>query len=79
MISKTKVSASYWHISLKILEKFPEVSERVSFELGQQKSQFRISMQPPAENPLMTIESFNQYSLIPYPLPLRLSKSQEQT
>jgi len=60
MISKTKVSASYWHISLKILEKFPEVSERVSFELGQQKSQFRISMQTPVENPLMTIESFNR-------------------
>ena len=34
--------------------------ERVSFELGQQKSQFRISMQTPVENPLMTIESFNR-------------------
>jgi hypothetical protein len=32
----------------------------VSFELGQQKSQFRISMQTPVENPLMTIESFNR-------------------
>jgi hypothetical protein len=60
MISKTEVSASYRHISLKILEKFPEVLERVSFELGQQKSQFRISMQTPVENPLMTIESFNR-------------------
>jgi len=38
MISKKEVSASYRHISLKILEKFPEVLERVSFELGQQKS-----------------------------------------
>jgi hypothetical protein len=60
MISKTKVSASYRHISLKIPEKFPEVLERVSFELGQQKNQFRISMQTPVENPLMTIESFNR-------------------
>ncbi len=34
--------------------------ERVSFELGQQKSQFRISMQTSVENPLMTIESFNR-------------------
>jgi hypothetical protein len=39
-ISKTEVSASYRHISLKIIEKFPEIPERVSFELGQQKSQF---------------------------------------
>jgi hypothetical protein len=60
MISKTEVSASYRHISLKILDKFPEVLERVSYELGQQKSQFRISLQTPVENPLMTIESFNR-------------------
>ena len=39
---------------------FPRVLERVSFELGQQKSQFRISMQTPVENPLMTIGSFNR-------------------
>jgi len=60
MISKTEVSASYQHISLKILEKFPEVLESVSFALVQQKSQFRISMQTPVENPLMTIENFNR-------------------
>jgi hypothetical protein len=29
-------------------------------ELGQQKSRFRISMQIPVENPLMTIKSFNR-------------------
>jgi hypothetical protein len=39
----------------------PKVLERVSFELGQQKGQFRVSMQPPAENPLMTIENFNRH------------------
>jgi len=60
MISKTVLSASYRHISLKTLEKFPEVLERVSFELGQQEGQFRISMKRPLENPLMTIESFNR-------------------
>jgi len=60
MISKTEVSASHRHISLKILGEFPKVLERVSFELGQQESQFRISMQTPVENPLMTIESFNR-------------------
>lgn len=60
VISKTEVSAYYRHVSLKILEKFPEVMERVSFEVGQQKNQFRISMQTPVENPLMTIESFSR-------------------
>jgi len=35
---------------------FPKVLERVSFELGQQKSQFRISMQTPVENHLMKKE-----------------------
>ena len=29
-------------------------------EFGQQKNQFRISMQTPVDNPLMTIESFNR-------------------
>ena len=60
MISKTEVFASYRHVSLKILGEFPKVLERVSFELGQQKSQFRISMQTLVENFLMTIESFNR-------------------
>jgi len=60
MISKTEISASYRHISLKILGEFPKVLERVSSELTQQKTQFRISMQTPVENPPMTIESFNR-------------------
>jgi hypothetical protein len=39
MISKTtEVSSSYRHISLKILEKFPEVLEKVSFELNSKKA-----------------------------------------
>jgi len=79
MISKTEVSAFYRHIPLKILEKFPEVLGKVSFELGQQKSQFRIPMQTPVENPLMTIETFHIWLFIHDPPPLRLSKSQEQT
>jgi hypothetical protein len=48
------------YFSLNILAEFPKVLERASFELGQQKSHFRISMQTLVENPLMTIESFNR-------------------
>jgi hypothetical protein len=46
MISKTEVPASYRRISLKIMGDFPKVLERVTLELAQQKSQFRISMRP---------------------------------
>jgi hypothetical protein len=53
MISKTEVSASYRYISLKIPEKFPEVLGRVSFELGRQKSHFRISLSIPLPLPRM--------------------------
>lgn len=60
MISKTEVSASYRHVSLKILNEFPKVLDNVSLELGKQKDQFRISMQTPVENPLMTMENFNR-------------------
>ena len=48
------------HIPLKIQGEFPKVLERVSFEPGQQKSQFRISMLTPVGNPGMTIESFKR-------------------
>jgi len=60
VICQTEVSVSYRHISLKILGEFPRVPERVSFELGQQNRQFRISIQTSVENHLMTIESFNK-------------------
>jgi hypothetical protein len=43
MISKTEVSASYRHVSLKILNEFPKVLDQVSLELGKQKGQYRIS------------------------------------
>jgi len=60
MISKTEVSASYRHVSLKILNEFPKVLDNVSLELGKQKNQFRISIESKVDNPLGTIESFNK-------------------
>ena len=60
MISKTEVSASYRHVSLKILNEFPKVLGNVSLELGKQKEQFRISIESKVDNPLGTIESFNK-------------------
>jgi len=60
MISKTEVSASYRHVSLKILNEFPEVLDNVSLELGTQRDQFRLSIESKVVGPLATIESFNR-------------------
>jgi len=59
MISKTEVSASYRHISGKILSELPKVLADVSRELGKKKDQFRLSIESKVEHPEMTISSFN--------------------
>ena len=59
MISKTQVSASYRHISGKILSELPKVLNDVSSELGKKKDQFRLSIESKVEHPEMTISSFN--------------------
>lgn len=60
MISKTEVSASYRHVSIKILNEFPKVLDNVSLELGKQRDQFRTSIESKVDNPLMTVETFNK-------------------
>lgn len=59
MISKTEVSASYRHISTKILSELPGVFMNVSQELGRQKEQVRLSLESKVNNPESTITSFN--------------------
>ena len=60
MISKTEVTASYRHISTKILSEFPQVMSNVGQELGRQKNQFRLSLESKVDNPESTINSFNR-------------------
>jgi hypothetical protein len=60
LVSKSDVSASYRHVSNKILNEFPEVLEKVSYELGVQKNQFKLSMESPVDDPQMTMNSFNR-------------------
>lgn len=60
LIAKTEVSASYRHVSNKILKEFPEVMEKVSYELSVQKSQFRLSMESRVDHPDSTMIRFNQ-------------------
>jgi len=59
MISKTQVSASYRHVSGKILSELPGVLTDVSRELAKKKDQFRLSVESKVEHPEMTINSFN--------------------
>ena len=60
MISKTEVSASYRHISAKILDEFPQVLGNVAYELGKQRDRFRLSIESKVENPESTVNSFNR-------------------
>ena len=64
MISQTSVSASYRHVSLKILSEFPQVLDKLSHELDSKKHQFRISLQSPVSDPLSTIDSFNRQFML---------------
>jgi hypothetical protein len=59
MISKTQVSASYRHVSGKILNELPGVLSEVSGELGKKRDQFKLSIESKVEHPETTISSFN--------------------
>ena len=60
LISKTDVSASYRHVSTKVLTEFPQILDKVSYELGSQRAQFQVSMESPVDDPLSTMKSFNR-------------------
>jgi len=60
MISKTEVTASYRHVSTKILHEFPQVLNNVGQELGRQKNLFRLSLESKVEDPQSTINNFNR-------------------
>jgi hypothetical protein len=60
MVSKTEISASYRHVSTKILDEFPATMNKVSYELAAQKQKIGLSMESKVDDPLKTIESFNR-------------------
>jgi len=51
---------SYRHVSTKILIELPQVFEKVSYELGNQRDRFRLSLESPVDDPLKTLERFNK-------------------
>jgi hypothetical protein len=64
MISKTEVSASYRHVSAKILSGLPGVLNNISLELGRQKEQVKLSLESKVDNPESTISRFNSQFLL---------------
>jgi hypothetical protein len=64
LVSKTDLTASYRHVSSKILVHFPDVLEKVSSELSEQKAKLKFSMESPVLDPLKTIESFNRQFML---------------
>jgi hypothetical protein len=60
MVSKTEISASYRHVSTKILTELPLVFEKVADGLGKQKERLKISLESPVSDPHATIERFNR-------------------
>ena len=60
LVAKSDVSASYRHVSTKILSEFPNVMDKVSLELGAQRAQFKLSMESAVDDPTATLASFNR-------------------
>jgi hypothetical protein len=60
MVAKTEISASYRHVSTKILTELPQVFERVADGLGKQKDRLKLLLESPVADPLMTIGNFNR-------------------
>ena len=60
MISSTHVAEKYKHISRRILDEFPDVLNRVSNELANQKNRILLSLNSKVANPENTIKSLNR-------------------
>ena len=60
MVAKTEISASYRHVSTKILTELPQVFEKVAGELNRHKDRLKLSIESPVVDPVATIGNFNR-------------------
>ena len=60
MVSKTEISASYRHVSTRILTELPQVFAKVANGLSLQRDRLQLSLESPVSDPLATIGSFNR-------------------
>lgn len=67
LVSKAQVSASFRHVSERILTELPEVLDKVSRELEESRHSFMVSAETPVADPLKSISSFNRQFLLAKP------------
>ena len=60
LIIQDKVSASFRHVSRKILSEFPSTFEKVAMKLGHQREKWEISTKSTVDDPFHTIDNFNK-------------------
>ena len=60
LITKTSISASFKHVSLKIIGRFPEVLAQVSRDVLNTRDQIHISLESKVDNPISAMERFNK-------------------
>jgi len=61
MVARTEVSASYRHVSRKILDEFPGVLASVVQQRGTEREQLKVSLQRPIGDIQATIEGMNRH------------------
>jgi len=61
LLAKTEISASYRHVSTKILTELSQVFEKVAGGLGKQKDRLKLSLESPVADPLAAIGNFNRH------------------
>ena len=64
LIAKTEVTASYRHVSQKILDELPNVLANVSHGLLKHKDRFRLSVVSKVDNPQNSLKGFNRQFLL---------------
>ena len=57
----------YRHAINKILVELPQVFEKVSYELDNQRDRFRLSLESPVDDPLHTLERINKHFALKEP------------
>jgi len=64
LISKDNISASYRHISTRILQEFPNVLSNIGKGLDQQKNRLQLSLESRVDDLPATVERLNQQFLL---------------
>jgi len=60
LVIQDKVSASFRHVSRKILSELPNTFEEVALKLSYQREKWKISIQSPVDDPISTMENLNK-------------------